>query len=159
MENRTALSEREDSVDSSAMELDVPPTRSDAPSPINQPSPGGAILPTTRRRPIPSKGHRKSRNGCFSCKRRKVKCSEERPVCRDCLRMDFVCDYPPSPATGPAIDIGSSTSATAPNTLKYEDLRFFHHLLVAAFPAQPNSSGNAWSRIASMSHQVRSRQV
>ncbi|KAI0445776.1 hypothetical protein F4803DRAFT_506387 [Xylaria telfairii] len=42
--------------------------------------------PVARRRP-----HRKSRNGCDLCKKRKVKCDEVKPVCGGCVRFCLVC--------------------------------------------------------------------
>ncbi|KAI0509462.1 hypothetical protein F5B22DRAFT_332381 [Xylaria bambusicola] len=44
---------------------------------------------------------RKSRHGCQTCKRRKIKCDEVRPVCGNCARRFYDvkrCDYP-SPST------------------------------------------------------------
>ncbi|KAK3292523.1 uncharacterized protein B0H64DRAFT_426590 [Chaetomium fimeti] len=38
--------------------------------------------------------HRKSRGGCGLCKRRKVKCNEEKP-CSNCVRFDLPCDLAP----------------------------------------------------------------
>ncbi|WYZ35375.1 hypothetical protein EsH8_X_000022 [Colletotrichum jinshuiense] len=38
--------------------------------------------------------HRKSRQGCADCRRRKVKCNEERPRCSACDRRDVPCLYP-----------------------------------------------------------------
>ncbi|GJC87219.1 sterol uptake control protein 2 [Colletotrichum liriopes] len=35
-------------------------------------------------------GHKKSRNGCQQCKKRRVKCDENRP-CRNCVRHDVQC--------------------------------------------------------------------
>ncbi|KAL0932714.1 C6 zinc finger domain-containing protein [Colletotrichum truncatum] len=35
-------------------------------------------------------GHKKSRNGCQQCKKRRVKCDESRP-CRNCVRHDVKC--------------------------------------------------------------------
>ncbi|KAF6836200.1 hypothetical protein CMUS01_05502 [Colletotrichum musicola] len=35
-------------------------------------------------------GHKKSRNGCQQCKKRRVKCDENRP-CRNCVRHDVKC--------------------------------------------------------------------
>ncbi|KAM6507180.1 hypothetical protein FALCPG4_018562 [Fusarium falciforme] len=40
------------------------------------------------------KPHRKSRNGCLDCRRRRVKCGEERPSCRVCVRRNVRCEYP-----------------------------------------------------------------
>ncbi|ERS97945.1 hypothetical protein HMPREF1624_06117 [Sporothrix schenckii ATCC 58251] len=35
----------------------------------------------------------RSRSGCWSCKARKVKCTEERPSCSKCLKGGYQCDY------------------------------------------------------------------
>lgn len=38
----------------------------------------------------------RNRTGCLTCKRRKKKCDEGRPVCNNCLRTSYVCEgYPP----------------------------------------------------------------
>lgn len=39
------------------------------------------------------KFHSKSRMGCLTCKRRRVKCDETRPSCKNCVRMKLVCGY------------------------------------------------------------------
>ncbi|KAL5624660.1 hypothetical protein BROUX41_004720 [Berkeleyomyces rouxiae] len=36
---------------------------------------------------------RRSRTGCWPCKRRKIKCDEARPHCRNCERNEESCDY------------------------------------------------------------------
>ncbi|KAK4501899.1 hypothetical protein PRZ48_007708 [Zasmidium cellare] len=38
--------------------------------------------------------HGKTRSGCASCKARHVKCGEERPVCKNCIRRNTSCVYP-----------------------------------------------------------------
>ncbi|KAL2072025.1 hypothetical protein VTL71DRAFT_11368 [Oculimacula yallundae] len=38
--------------------------------------------------------HRKSRLGCESCKRRKIKCDETRPRCSACIRREIDCVFP-----------------------------------------------------------------
>jgi hypothetical protein len=35
----------------------------------------------------------RSRTGCLACKKRKVKCDEGRPTCRQCTRLVLKCDY------------------------------------------------------------------
>ncbi|KAK6441433.1 hypothetical protein LTR95_002336 [Oleoguttula sp. CCFEE 5521] len=45
---------------------------------------------------IPRRAHKKSKNGCRTCKVRKVKCDERRPLCRNCERhfVNIVeCDF------------------------------------------------------------------
>ncbi|KAI4868747.1 hypothetical protein F4820DRAFT_444664 [Hypoxylon rubiginosum] len=39
------------------------------------------------------RSHRKSRLGCLPCKRRKVKCDEASPACRNCIRFGIGCEY------------------------------------------------------------------
>ncbi|KAF4777609.1 C6 zinc finger protein [Colletotrichum scovillei] len=43
------------------------------------------------------RSHKKSRNGCHNCKRRKVKCDETKPECGNCLRFSMHCDFVPPP--------------------------------------------------------------
>ncbi|KAF7719071.1 Fungal Zn(2)-Cys(6) binuclear cluster domain-containing protein [Penicillium ucsense] len=45
------------------------------------------------RRPGAPEPKRRSRNGCWPCKARKVKCGEEKPSCLNCQRQDEHCDY------------------------------------------------------------------
>ncbi|KAL1631135.1 hypothetical protein SLS56_004524 [Neofusicoccum ribis] len=47
------------------------------------------MIPTGSRKP-----HRKSRNGCGHCKRRKIKCDETKPHCRNCIKHSITCDFP-----------------------------------------------------------------
>lgn len=37
----------------------------------------------------------RSRTGCWTCRTRKVKCDEGRPVCGQCARLGHSCDYSP----------------------------------------------------------------
>ncbi|KAK9466124.1 hypothetical protein V1512DRAFT_248214 [Lipomyces arxii] len=41
----------------------------------------------------PRKSHIKSRNGCSNCKRRRIKCDEQRPQCLNCRKHGIDCDY------------------------------------------------------------------
>lgn len=52
---------------------------------------------TRRNKPVPRKGHIKSRRGCYTCKRWEVKCSEKLPECDNCTRIGLVCEYPEPP--------------------------------------------------------------
>ncbi|KAF3402546.1 hypothetical protein DPV78_004256 [Talaromyces pinophilus] len=57
----------------------------------------GSIVPTRRQRRHRAH-HFKSRNGCYTCKGRRVKCDEVRPTCGSCSSRGDACTYPP-PAT------------------------------------------------------------
>ncbi|OLN96308.1 Sterol uptake control protein 2-like protein 4 [Colletotrichum chlorophyti] len=54
------------------------------------PRPGSAGLRTGEGRSGP-----RSRNGCWTCRTKKVKCDEQRPNCRRCIRLRLLCDYAP----------------------------------------------------------------
>lgn len=74
--------------------------------PTTSPTEAHGRLPAKRRRP-----HKKSRNGCINCRKRRVKvvipasfvhpnaadttsqCSEERPSCQSCVRREISCAY------------------------------------------------------------------
>ncbi|EFR00493.1 C6 zinc finger domain-containing protein [Nannizzia gypsea CBS 118893] len=66
--------------------------------------------PSQTRRPVPEKrkasrfrhrrSHRKSKAGCLVCKRRRVKCDEMRPGCRNCSNYGVTCSYPTDPSGG-----------------------------------------------------------
>ncbi|KAE9372444.1 hypothetical protein N431DRAFT_504865 [Stipitochalara longipes BDJ] len=38
--------------------------------------------------------HNKTRLGCYSCKKRRVRCDQERPECRNCIGRGFDCEFP-----------------------------------------------------------------
>ncbi|KAG9250447.1 uncharacterized protein F5Z01DRAFT_629404 [Emericellopsis atlantica] len=106
-------------------------------------------------RPIPRKGHRKSRAGCFTCKRRKVKCNEAIPECGQCRRLELDCQYESTPRSQPREadwTLGRPLSAT-PSTFQMQDLRFFQHFLLTAYPTLPPQGDETWQGVGQMSHQ------
>ncbi|KAG9250329.1 uncharacterized protein F5Z01DRAFT_376373 [Emericellopsis atlantica] len=68
---------------------------------------GPAPAKAGRRKP-----HRKSRTGCSECRRRRIKCGEQRPKCYACSRHDVPCVYP---ATSQATRVGNEGSVTDPH--------------------------------------------
>ncbi|KAE9364192.1 hypothetical protein N431DRAFT_388147 [Stipitochalara longipes BDJ] len=50
-------------------------------------------IPNQRCIKRPRRSHHKSRNGCFECKRRRVKCDELRPSCARCTLLLGKCSY------------------------------------------------------------------
>lgn len=65
---------------------DLPSSASSSRS--GQPSAGPSITPRARLPP-------RSRTGCWTCRTRKVKCDEGRPICGQCSRLGHNCDYIP----------------------------------------------------------------
>ncbi|KAF1987648.1 hypothetical protein K402DRAFT_462534 [Aulographum hederae CBS 113979] len=58
------------------------------------------------------RAHRKSRDGCKNCKRRRVKCGEEKPACMNCINFSIHCDF----STGGHV-AGSSSGPSEPSTM------------------------------------------
>lgn len=121
--------------------------------------------------PLSRRTHVKSRLGCFTCKRRRVKCNEVRPMCSSCRRLGLRCEYPiySSPTVTSTstltttLDTSSALSAVpfsagdpqAPiSMLTLVDLRFYHQFLTVGFPALPLKAESVWPQCAAMSHQV-----
>ncbi|OKL57056.1 hypothetical protein UA08_07397 [Talaromyces atroroseus] len=61
---------------------------------------------------MPRRNHKKSRNGCFECKRRHVKCDERRPICANCTTSERECQYLSSSKFLVARSISPAFSAT-----------------------------------------------
>lgn len=64
---------------------------------------------------------RRSRNGCLTCKRRKVRCNEQRPKCYHCQRLNLECLWKdagtqrPSPLKNPPEPSTSNLDAEGPS--------------------------------------------
>ncbi len=112
----------------------------------------------TRRRSAPRKGHTKSKSGCTSCKRRRVKCDEGLPACGPCQRLALVCEYAHQNGTvvraAPSASVGRPLRTT-PGLLEMTDLRFFRHFLLEAYPPLPILGREVWEQVSQMSHHVR----
>ncbi|KAK5998736.1 hypothetical protein PT974_01118 [Cladobotryum mycophilum] len=57
----------------------------------------------------------RTRTGCFTCRRRKKKCDEQKPICGGCTRNRFGCDWPTH--LGQARPRGRSVSSATPATV------------------------------------------
>ncbi|KAF5563841.1 sterol uptake control 2 [Fusarium napiforme] len=68
-------------------------------------------------------GHRKSRNGCTTCKKRHIKCDEKRPECGNCSISERTCHYAPprkrKTGTSP-YETESTTESAFPATSLFE---------------------------------------
>lgn len=118
------------------------------------------------------KGHRKSRQGCFNCKRRKIKvstvfcdivisvqvltqskCQETLPACDNCIRKELVCKYPAIKVPSLLqVCSGGAGSSLVPVPLQTTpifsliDMRFFHHFVFTAYPHLPVGNDAVWVR-------------
>ncbi|KAM0556051.1 hypothetical protein ACHAPJ_006036 [Fusarium lateritium] len=75
--------------------------------------PGSGVAATSKLR----RAHRKSRNGCWECKRRHIKCDENRPSCSNCVVSERTCSFPPSTSTSTALP---ATPAAAPTPNSFQ---------------------------------------
>ncbi|KAH7349891.1 hypothetical protein B0T11DRAFT_358947 [Plectosphaerella cucumerina] len=89
--------------------------------------PGTAVLPAVSRR-----SHPKSRTGCRTCKKRKIKCDEHKPQCRNCVKHAVACDFlqsharpaPASPLPGAS---NSGNDGLGASDLNMVDLELIHN--------------------------------
>ncbi|TEY28275.1 hypothetical protein BOTCAL_1038g00010 [Botryotinia calthae] len=101
----------------------------------------------------PRKGHKKSRRGCYNCKKRKVKCQETLPSCQNCTRNQLSCSYPTLP---PSIlplkprqisnqsPVPYGNLQATPTIFSLDDMFIFHHFLMHAYPYLPVGSKEKW---------------
>ncbi|KAG9228251.1 hypothetical protein BJ875DRAFT_477959 [Amylocarpus encephaloides] len=99
------------------------------------------------------KGHKKSRQGCFNCKKRKIKCQETQPACANCSKIKLNCSYP-APKTFSALQrsalyaptpVTSINLQATPTIFSLTDMRLFHHFLQEAYPHLPVGNDVAWT--------------
>ncbi|KAJ6789711.1 hypothetical protein PWT90_00575 [Aphanocladium album] len=89
--------------------------------------------------------HRKTRTGCFNCKRRRIKCKEERPACRNCVKSRYTCEYP-----------AAARLYIAPDQVPrftMLDMHFFQHFLLQCSPVYPLGNEQVWKHdVLCLSH-------
>lgn len=76
--------------------------------------------------------HRKTRTGCFTCKRRRIKCDERKPVCKNCHIHESAasCVYPSSEPLSPVASTSPSPSySSSSDACMYalHHMRLLHH--------------------------------
>ncbi|KAI1648352.1 uncharacterized protein F4817DRAFT_334731 [Daldinia loculata] len=114
---------------------------------------------------MPRRSHQKSRAGCLECKRRHIKCDENRPACGNCTissrQCSFLSSQPilpglrrPAKSTSPGLLRSSSNASTlsqssSPISLSCEPsiiqdvnmthMELFHHCINSNFDLPPSS--------------------
>ncbi|KAL2816186.1 hypothetical protein BDW59DRAFT_153409 [Aspergillus cavernicola] len=101
------------------------------------------------------RAHKKSRNGCLECKRRHVKCDEQRPICSNCTAAERICEYStrivninPKPPLTASTPIASPSPSAGSPSVAFDDLpvnmlhvELFHNLFTATYTTfDPNGS-------------------
>ncbi|KAI1212385.1 uncharacterized protein F4807DRAFT_457881 [Annulohypoxylon truncatum] len=87
--------------------------------------------PTTQRQ-RQRKFHRRSRNGCSTCKAKHIRCDERRPLCTYCLRHGGECGYPDGDAESNTTEAECRSGSREP----HESTEPYLHL-VDATPKDP----------------------
>ncbi|OJJ44556.1 hypothetical protein ASPZODRAFT_27213 [Penicilliopsis zonata CBS 506.65] len=109
------------------------------------PTPSGSTADARPRRPA------RSKNGCLTCRRRKVRCNEEKPKCGHCSRLGLECSWRQSHSRADSTSASSSTngnpiaSATAAETIDPAPGAFFNYGgLFAEDSSLTTSSSASW---------------
>ncbi|KAE8150975.1 hypothetical protein BDV25DRAFT_153477 [Aspergillus avenaceus] len=80
--------------------------------------------------------HRKTRTGCFSCKKRRIKCDEQKPSCLNCLRRGYNCEYLSRPLDSDNQDDAVTHTPSPGNDLPelpMTELRLLHHFTTSTY--------------------------
>ncbi|KAG5659854.1 hypothetical protein KAF25_002413 [Fusarium avenaceum] len=77
----------------------------------------------------PRRAHKKAKTGCADCRKRRVKCSEEKPACRACCRRGVQCQYPfQLQITSLSAAHSPATDETSPYSSSTQPLAHIHHV-------------------------------
>ncbi|KAE8151294.1 putative Zn(II)2Cys6 transcription factor [Aspergillus avenaceus] len=80
--------------------------------PVSAPSYAPLPKPPPLLQSIPDqKKHKRTRSGCFTCRSRRIKCDETRPICDRCRKGNRECVYPTPGTTGSMSSAGSRSKA------------------------------------------------
>ncbi|KAH7400138.1 hypothetical protein BKA64DRAFT_475215 [Cadophora sp. MPI-SDFR-AT-0126] len=78
-----------------------------------------------RKRTHTRRPHRKTKTGCLTCKKRKIKCDESRPECDNCIKHTLECAYAPSKVHVSAT--GTALSSSGSHVLNLIDMELLHN--------------------------------
>lgn len=78
--------------------------------------------------------HKKSRKGCTTCKKRRVKCDESRPICGNCERMGIECVYQVAESH---TENNSANESCSERHNNLADQQMKHDVSQSAFPETP----------------------
>ncbi|KAK9574118.1 hypothetical protein V6Z77_000936 [Aspergillus fumigatus] len=84
-----------------------------AATPYSSPPPKQHHQPPLLQPVSDQKKHKRTRSGCFTCRSRRIKCDEARPVCERCRKGNRECVYPSPTATGTSSKAASRLGAKA----------------------------------------------
>ncbi|OGM44686.1 Zn(II)2Cys6 transcription factor [Aspergillus bombycis] len=93
-----------------------PPNQPPSQSGLSVTAPPASFAPVPKSQsllqPIPDqKKHKRTRSGCFTCRARRIKCDETRPVCDRCRKGNRDCVYPTPGTSGSMASAGSRSGA------------------------------------------------
>lgn len=91
---------------------------------------------TAERQPQKRRPHSKSRRGCANCKKRRVKCDETHPVCKNCEHLGLDCAFKEAAQNQQARELLNSY---AKGPLNMVDLQLFYNYLRNVWPTISNA--------------------
>ncbi|EAW13951.1 Zn(II)2Cys6 transcription factor [Aspergillus clavatus NRRL 1] len=87
-------------------QLVIPPAPPYPRAPPKQPQQPSLLQPISDQ-----KKHKRTRSGCFTCRSRRIKCDETRPICERCRKGNRDCVYPSPTATGTSSKAGTRSGS------------------------------------------------
>ncbi|KAF2848589.1 hypothetical protein T440DRAFT_470186 [Plenodomus tracheiphilus IPT5] len=90
------------------------------------------------------KAHRKSRTGCSTCKRRRIKCDEVKPSCSHCVRHEVSCVYPQDGQGSSALAQTPGSNQSTPRPAVPSNAPTHVTTQLTTGPFQPSSSQSSF---------------
>ncbi|KIY70280.1 hypothetical protein CYLTODRAFT_488210 [Cylindrobasidium torrendii FP15055 ss-10] len=90
--------------------------------------------------------HKKTKTGCITCRKRKVKCDETSPTCANCARLSVACDWsngppiPSSPPDNPSPSHETQLPKLPPTLLDWTTMEILHNFNIVALNEGYNNS-------------------
>lgn len=91
----------------------------------------------------PHHQHRKSKTGCLSCNKRRVKCDERHPICRNCAIGNRHCEYAPASQSLKRINGSSGAASSIHNVLPQTDPNSLTAASLSAVTNDGNTRGDS----------------
>jgi hypothetical protein len=82
--------------DTKVVQMDAPPPTATVPSQagagVDASPSGGANRPAPQQPTPTAKLRKRTKTGCLTCRKRRIKCGEERPICNNCIKSKRQCE-------------------------------------------------------------------
>ncbi|KAF2172681.1 hypothetical protein M409DRAFT_62423 [Zasmidium cellare ATCC 36951] len=88
--------------------------------------------------------HTKTRHGCNTCKMRKVRCDEQKPICNNCTRGNRACSYPNQQLLSIPCNLANSPQDARDQIFPVRDMELLHHYTAFTYKLMTQDPEHLW---------------